>query len=140
MGPLEEALREKFSPALFWGEEITANFRQILGHSVKHVSLDIPDPWLSVKSAYNTSKAASGEVVDSLLGGSALNYADHMACICKTILSERRTKMHVELGELARQKEQTGGQERNHLHRAMRNEAWLSAVPHHLNGTELSRE
>ena len=44
MGPLEEALREKFFPALFWGEEITANFRQILGHSVKYVGLDIPDP------------------------------------------------------------------------------------------------
>ena len=93
-----------------------------------------------MKSAYNNSKAASGELVDSLLGGSALNYVGHMACVCKTSLAERRTKMHVELGELARQKEQTGGQERNHIHRATRNEAWLSAVPHHLNGTELYRE
>ena len=93
-----------------------------------------------MKSAYNTSKAASGEVVDSLLGGSALNYSGHMECICKTILAERRTKMHVELGELSRQKYVAEGQERNHLHRATRNGAWLSAVTHHLNGTELSRE
>ena len=36
MGPLEEALREKFFPSLFGGEEINADFWKILGHSVKH--------------------------------------------------------------------------------------------------------
>ena len=36
--------------------------------------------------------------------------------------------------------EQAGCQEKNRLHRAMRNGAWLSAVPHCLNGTELSQE
>ena len=59
MGPIEEALREKFFPALFGGEEINANFRKILGHSVKHRGLGITDPQLSADSAYNTSKAAS---------------------------------------------------------------------------------
>ena len=73
MGPIEEAIREKFFPALFGGRDITANFRKILGHSVKHGGLGIPDPWLSTDSAYNTSKVVSGELVDSLLGGSALN-------------------------------------------------------------------
>ena len=37
-------------------------------------------------------------------------------------------------------KELTGGQERNRLHREMSNGAWISAVPHRLNGTELSWE
>ena len=73
MVPIEEALREKLFPALFWGEEINADFRKILGHSVKHDGLGIPDPRLLVYSVYNTSSAASGELVDSLLGGSALN-------------------------------------------------------------------
>ena len=73
MGPIEEALREKFFPALFGGEEINANFRKILGYSVNHGGLGITYPPLSAESAYNTSKAASGELVDSLLGGSALN-------------------------------------------------------------------
>ena len=45
-----------------------------------------------------------------------------------------------QLGELTRQKELVGGQESNRLHRATRNEAWLSAVPHRLNGTECSWE
>ena len=73
MVPIEEVLREKFFPALFGGEEINTNFRKILGYSVKHGGLGIPDPQMSSESAYNTSKAASGELVDSLLGGSALN-------------------------------------------------------------------
>ena len=60
MGAIEEALREKFLPALFRGEEINADFRKILGHSIKHGGLCIPDPRLSAESAYNTSKACSG--------------------------------------------------------------------------------
>ena len=44
IGPIEESIREKFFPALFGGEEINANFRKILGHSVKHGGLGIPDP------------------------------------------------------------------------------------------------
>ena len=48
--------------------------------------------------------------------------------------------MHVELGEVSRRKGLAGGQERNRLHRATRNGAWLSAVTHRLNGTELSWE
>ena len=58
---------------LFRGEEINADFWKILGHSIEHGGLSIPDPWLSAESAYNTSKAASREMIDSLLGGSYLN-------------------------------------------------------------------
>ena len=46
----------------------------------------------------------------------------------------------MELADLARQKDFAGGQESNRLHRATINGAWLSAVPHRLNGTDLSRE
>ena len=48
--------------------------------------------------------------------------------------------MSIELAEVFRQKEQAGGQEENCLHRATRNGARLSAVPHSLNGTKFSRE
>ena len=129
MGPIEEALKDKFLPALFGGEGINTNFRKILVHIVKHGGLDIPDPWLSAETAYNTSKAASREQVDSLLGGYALNYVGHRACVRKASLAARRAKMHVYLGELARGKELAGGQEKNCLQRATRNGAWLSAVP-----------
>ena len=48
--------------------------------------------------------------------------------------------MHIELGEISRQKELAGGQERNRLHRETRNGACLSDLPHPLNCTELSQE
>ena len=95
---------------------------------------------MSAESAYNTSKADNGELVYSLLGGSALNYVGRRACVHKSSLAERRAKMHVELGELAKRKELAGGQEINHLHGIIRDGAWLSSVSHRLNGTELSQK
>ena len=82
----------------------------------------------------------SRDLVDSFLGHSALNYVGHRACERKASLAAIRAKMHVELGEVARWKELVGGQERNRLHRETRNGAWLSDVPHRLNGMELSWE
>ena len=60
MGPIKEALRDKFFPTLFGGKEINAIFRKILGQSVNHGGLVIPDTRLSADSSYNTFKAASG--------------------------------------------------------------------------------
>ena len=123
MDPIEEALREKFFPALFGGEEINADFRKILGHSVNHGGLCIPYPRLSEDSAYNTSKADSRELVNSLLRGSALNHVGHRACVRKASIVARQAKTHVGLGEVASWKELAGGQERNRFHRATRNAA-----------------
>ena len=100
MGPIEEALREKFFPSLFGKEEIDADFRKILGHGVKHGGLGIPDPRQSAETAYSTSKEASREMVDSLLGGSVLNYVGRRACIRKTSQSAQLSKIIVELSKL----------------------------------------
>ena len=82
------------------GEEINDDFRKILGHIVKHGGLGIPEPQMSAESAYNISKAASGELVDSLLGGCALNYVGHRSCVRGARLAARHEKMHFELGDL----------------------------------------
>ena len=89
MGPIEEAQRETFSPSLFGREEITADFRKILRRSVKHGGLGIPDQRLSAESAYNTSKAASRELLDFLRGGSVLNYVGHRVCVRKASQTAR---------------------------------------------------
>ena len=52
----------------------------------------------------------------------------------------RLSKQIVEISELFERQEQAGRQEKNRLHRSTRNGAWISAVPHRLNGMELSRE
>ena len=140
MSPIEEALRDKCFLALFGGDEITSDFRKILGHSVEHGGLGILDPWLSEESAYNTSKVSIRELLDSLPGGSVLNYIRHRACLHKASQMARQTKMSVELANIFKRQELEGGQERNRIHRATSNGAWLSAVPHHLDGTELSQE
>ena len=100
MGPIEEALREKFSPSLFGGEEITADFRKIIGHSVNHGGLGIHDPQLSAECSYNTSKEASRELVDSLLGGSVLNNVGHRACVRKARQTARLRKRSVKLAKI----------------------------------------
>ena len=41
---IEDTLREALFPALFGGEEVSDDLREILGHSVKHGGLGIPDP------------------------------------------------------------------------------------------------
>ena len=67
MGPIENALKEKFFLVLFRGEEINADFRKILGHSVKHGSLGTLGPRLAAEIACNTSILSSGKLIDSLL-------------------------------------------------------------------------
>ena len=95
MGHIEETLREKLFSALFGEEEINADFRQILGHSVNNGGLGIPYPRLSAESAYDTSKAASGELADSFLGGSVINYVGHRACIHRASAGARKERKHV---------------------------------------------
>ena len=81
MGPIEDSLREAFFPAIYGGKEVSADLREILGHSVKHSGLGIPYPWLLVEHAYNTSKAASEVLVSSLLGGTDLNDVKYKMCV-----------------------------------------------------------
>ena len=47
MDPTRRALREAFFPDLFGREEADNNMILLLGHSVKHDGLDIPDPRVS---------------------------------------------------------------------------------------------
>ena len=51
---------------------------------------------MSAETAYKTSKAASGELVDSLLGGTALNYVGHRAYIRGASVGLRKEWKHVE--------------------------------------------
>ena len=51
-----------------------------------------------------------GELLDYTLGGSDLNYICYRACVRIASLAERHAEVNVELGNLARQKELSGGQ------------------------------
>ena len=81
MGPIEDSLRDAFLPALFGGEEVSTNLREILFHSVKRGGLGIPYPWMLAEHKYNTSKSSSEVLVVSLLGGTNINYVAHKCCV-----------------------------------------------------------
>ena len=100
-----------------------------MGYSVKHERLGIPEPWSSSDIQYNTSKAASGELEGSLIGAIDLNYIDHRG----SSTGARKDQQHMEMLDLDIQKDLAGVQERNRLHRAMRNRDFLSSIPHCLN-------
>ena len=80
VGPIEDSLREAFFLALFGGQEVRSNLREILGHSVKHGGLGITNHLLSAECVYNNSKAASKVLVGSILVGTDLNYVAHTGC------------------------------------------------------------
>ena len=96
-------------------------------------------PRLSVDNAYNTSMAACGELVGSLLGSTELNYVGHIACVCRTSEGTRKEGYYLQMTELARQKGLAGGQYSLILHRATKDGACLISIPHRLNGTYLSQ-
>ena len=102
MGPIEEALRETLLPTLFEGDDIDTDFWRILGHRIYRDGLGIPDLRLSAESAYITSKAASRKLVGSILGGNALNYVGHRACVRRASLGVRSERKYVKMSDMAR--------------------------------------
>ena len=55
-------------------------------------------------------------------------------------MGAKKERKHVDMADMDRKKEISGGQERNHLHKLTSNGAWLSAVLHRLNRTELTQK
>ena len=88
---------------------------------------------------YNTSKVVRGELVGSILVGTALNYVGHRDFVRRASTGARKEQKHVEMADLARQKELSGGQERSRLHRAISNGGYISAIPQRPKGKELSQ-
>ena len=102
--------------------------------------LDIPDPRMLVDSAYNTSKAASEVLVDSLLGVTDLNYINHQGCVHRASSDGWKHGEFLEEAVLTRWKDLADGAGLNQLWRLTENWAWLTAIPHCLNGTNLSNK
>ena len=107
---------------------------------MKRGGFGIPDPRLSSKRAYNTSKAASEVLVFSLLGGTDLNYKSHKGWLRRLIADSRNQRESSETEAFTRRKELAGGVGLNCLRRATENEALLIAISHCLDSTELSGE
>ena len=89
---------------------------------------------------HNTSKASSKVMVGSLLGGIDLKYVAHQGCVCKTSADGRKKWKFLEKAVPTRRKEQADRAGMNCIWKVTDNGAWIMAIHHCLNGTELSRE
>lgn len=69
LAPIERAIRNEFLPALFdiGSEDIDAQLREILSHSVKKGGLGACNPVDSAPCSSDTSKKATNELVKSVL-------------------------------------------------------------------------
>ena len=64
----------------------------------------------------------------------------HKGCVRRTSADGQRQQDFFVTAALTRQKDLADGKGLNCLPRATKNVSWITAIPHCLNGTELSRE
>ena len=74
------------------GEDVRYDLREILDHSVKLGGLGIPDPWLFVERAYNTSKVPREVLVVSFIEGINFNYVDNKYCIRRSSVDAQKQR------------------------------------------------
>ena len=83
--------------------------------------LVILDPQLLVECSYNTSKAATEVLVDSILGGTNINYIAHKGCVCRESADRWEKRDFLETAVLTRWKELADGAVLNRLRQATDN-------------------
>ena len=77
MGPIKDALRKAFIPALLGEKEINDDLRSLCAYSVKQAGLGIRNPVEAASSLLTTSVTATSVLVDSLLGQTDLDLVSH---------------------------------------------------------------
>ena len=115
MGPTEDSPREALFSAIFGGEEVSANLREILVNIVKRRGLGIPEPQISAQHDYRNSKAYSEVLVGSLLGGTNPNYVAHKGCIRRASTDGWKEQVFSDTVAMTRRKELVRGEGLNYL-------------------------
>ena len=80
-GPVEEALREIFFPALFEGLRKGVSYREITRLPVNQAGLALPDPIQTAPENWTASCVITGYLVAALRGQVVFRTADHSACL-----------------------------------------------------------
>ena len=97
-------------------------------------------PPVSAYNAYNTSKAAIEVLVGSLLGDTNLNYVAHKGFVCRASANRWKQREIAEKEVILIRKELEDRVGLNCLRQATYNGAYLTAIPHRLNGMGFSWE
>ena len=80
-GPVEEALRDVFVPALFRGLTEGLPTRDNTCLPVKQAGMAIPDPVKTAPEIWTASCVITGHLVAALRGQAAFQTADHTTCL-----------------------------------------------------------
>ena len=83
-----------------------------LVHGVKLGGIGIPDPRSSAERGHLASVEACDALVESLFGGSNLNYVGHRSYVRKASIRARKSREREESAALTEWKAEVGGQER----------------------------
>ena len=136
-GPVEEALREIFVPALFEGLREVVPKREITRLPLKQAGLALPHPIHTAPEKWTASCVITGYLVAALRGQVKFQTADHSAC-----LQEGRTSVWRQ-GQIWAEEALTATLEgplvmhARLMQRAANTGAWFTVLPSTVNGTEL---
>jgi len=138
--PVEAAIRTLFIPALLGiqANEVDADLRDILSHSVKNGGMAIRNPVGSAEHVHEASKAATSHLTESIVDPSVeFDICTHRLKSAEALKKAKEKRLKREAAALAERREgkpAVGRRDTRNCH----NGYWLTVVPSRLNGTDLS--
>lgn len=141
-GPVEDALREAFLPALF-GEDspdTTDALRDLICFPVRFAGLGVPDPVASAEQHFRNSVEATAQISASLRQGEQLDALGYGQVSVQ--LTRQRKKAHEKELEAALEAHMAtaDAQTARRMRRSKDTGSWLTTTPDTLNGTDLTAE
>ena len=139
-GPVEEALREIFVPALYEGLREGVQQRDITRLPVKQVGLALTDPTQNPPENWTASCVITGHLVAALRGQVEFRTAEHSACLREGWTAMRRRRQSWAEEALAAALEGDPVLHARCMRRAANTEAWITVLPSTVNGTDLGAQ
>jgi hypothetical protein len=141
LGPIESAIYEKFIPALLEvSDPVDNTFCQLLMQGVTMGGLGLCNPTTSPLLLHQSSVDVCDLLIKALHIGGGLSAEAHKACVCEAGYQTCKARLKEEEAYLDGLKASGGRKMAKPLERMSKTGAWLSAIPNHFDGTELSRE
>ena len=140
--PLEEAISQRFLPALFDSPpaEIAA-LRDLIALPVRCGGLGVPNPTKTGDDCHDSSTESTALLKASLIAGTPLCAAAHQSAAStarRAIRKRRVTAQDARFGALLSAAERPSTKRR--MERSARTGAWITTMPSLLNGTDLSAD
>ena len=139
--PIEKAICDDFLPALFGEPRLEDNCRRPLAAlPVKHAGLALPNPTSTADDNHLTSSLVCGHLVQAIRLDSDVEFstADHQSTRREVISAVRRRHTEEYETKLKAISSSLDADTARTIQRGTHCGQWLSVMPSHVNGTELS--